>query len=176
MDRQNSAGTGAYDTTAGIYLIFCCLGPGLIFLVFPHAFNTLPASQVWAAMFFMGMTFLAIDSVVSWIIILCRRYWPWFMAQCVEHRRNEATQATVVWLLTWEWWSRRKWFPCVFVYVVTCQFTVVEGNITALADYWPHYFGQKGAQIWRVGFCAALMLLSLPQFADVGARIRLIRR
>lgn len=54
-------------------------GPGLVFLVFPSEFNTLPIPQLWAAAFFLSLTLLAIDAVfctVESLVTALADYWP----------------------------------------------------------------------------------------------------
>merc|ERR550539_119278 len=40
-------------------------GPGLVFEVYPDAIATLPASQVWSALFFVMLIFLGMDSAMG---------------------------------------------------------------------------------------------------------------
>ena len=41
------------------------LGPGLVFIIYPESFNTLPGSQVFAFAFFFMLILLGIDSQVN---------------------------------------------------------------------------------------------------------------
>jgi len=42
-----------------------CLGPGLVFVVYPAAIARMPGSPVWAALFFVFLFTVGVDSQVS---------------------------------------------------------------------------------------------------------------
>nr|XP_039267606.1 sodium- and chloride-dependent betaine transporter-like isoform X2 [Styela clava] len=51
------------------------------------------------------------------------------------------------------------------------SYGIIEGCITALADYFPKYFGHKGTHFWRAGLCSVLLIVGLPQLFDGGIYI-----
>jgi len=45
-------------------------GPGLVFVVFPHALSNLPAPNVWAAVFFAMLALLGVDSQFATVEVI----------------------------------------------------------------------------------------------------------
>ena len=66
--RDTASGHGVISRNLGPILDHPCIhpptGPGLVFEVYPEAIATLPASQVWSALFFVMLIFLGMDSAV----------------------------------------------------------------------------------------------------------------
>lgn len=46
------------------------VGAGLIFVALPSVFNTLPASALWATLFFLSLTFASLTSLISFMEVL----------------------------------------------------------------------------------------------------------
>ena len=59
--------------TAGLIIFPACFayginpdkGPGLIFVTLPNMFNSMPNGQIWAALFFLFMSFAALSTVIA---------------------------------------------------------------------------------------------------------------
>lgn len=46
--------------------VFMYLGPGLVYVVYPQAFASMPLPQLWAVLFFLMLLCLGLDSEVVW--------------------------------------------------------------------------------------------------------------
>lgn len=63
-------------------------GPGLVFLTLPKVFQSLPAGQVWAILFFILLTFAALTSAISLLEV------P--VAYLVEEKKLKRPVATII--------------------------------------------------------------------------------
>ncbi|MEG2276754.1 MAG: sodium-dependent transporter, partial [Odoribacter sp.] len=63
-------------------------GPGLVFLTLPKVFQSLPAGQVWAILFFILLTFAALTSAISLLEVI--------VAYLVEEKRMSRIKSTII--------------------------------------------------------------------------------
>jgi len=52
-------------------MVLLCTGPGLVFVVYPAAIARMPGSPVWAALFFVFLFTVGVDSQVKALIENC---------------------------------------------------------------------------------------------------------
>nr|WLN44332.1 INE1 [Sinonovacula rivularis] len=71
-------------------------GPGLVFVIYPEAFNTLPLSQLFAALFFFMLICLGIDSQFASVEVIVTTIQDHFDAQVKKYLRKKEVLVGVV--------------------------------------------------------------------------------
>ena len=67
-----------------MHVVVICAGPGLVFVVYPAAIARMPGSPVWAALFFVFLFTVGVDSQVLYCTLMHSYSDPSSCLQCFD--------------------------------------------------------------------------------------------